>query len=88
MTMPFARSVERQATRMHQMMERLEVDPTALVRLRNGEAYTEARSRCLTCLDSSDCLRWLDGYGSADECPEFCPNLKIFNPRKKGQRSC
>ena len=58
-----SRTVERRATRMHQMMERLHVDVLALVRLRNGDAYAEARSRCLRCEDSSICLLWLDKGG-------------------------
>ena len=72
------RSVERQAVRMHQMMRRLDVDPGALIRLRRGEAYAEARARCLSCATIGDCLRWLDGYALEDEGPDFCPNLRLF----------
>ena len=43
------RRVERQATRMHEVMERLDVDAAALARVRQGQAYAEARARCLTC---------------------------------------
>ena len=72
-----SRTVERRATRMHQMMERLHVDVLALVRLRNGEAYAEARSKCLCCDDSSICLLWLD-KGGPDAGPDFCPNFEFF----------
>ncbi len=72
------RSVERQATRMLQMMRRLEVDPGTLIRLRHGEAYTEARTRCFACVTTAECLRWLDGYVLDDENPGFCPNLQLF----------
>jgi uncharacterized protein DUF6455 len=68
---------ERRATRMHQMMKRLHVDVLALIRLRNGDAYAEARSRCLRCDDSSICLLWLD-KGGPDAGPDFCPNLEFF----------
>ena len=77
------RTVERRATRMHQMMKRLEVDALALIRLRNGDAYAEARSRCLQCEDSSICLLWLDKSGP-DAVPDFCPNLEFFSACKGG----
>ena len=73
-----SRSVERQAVRMHQMMRQLDVDTAALIRLRRGEAYTEARARCLSCTTIGDCLRWLDGYALEGESPDFCPNLWLF----------
>jgi hypothetical protein len=86
--MPFYRSAERQATRLHQMMERLDVDPAALTRMRKGEAYAEARARCLVCDMPSMCLRWLDGGARVDENPDFCPNLRLFGPCKKGKCAC
>ena len=73
-----SRTEERRATRMHQMMERLHVDVLTLIRLRNGDAYTEARSRCLRCDDSCACLLWLD-KGGPNPGPHFCPNLEFFN---------
>ncbi len=82
-----SRSAERRATRMHQMMRRLDVDALTLIRLRSGEAYAEARSRCFRCEDSSLCLLWLD-TGRPDAAPEFCPNLEFFNACKSlSQRS-
>ncbi len=75
------RTEERRATRMHQMMDRLHVDVLALLRLRNGDAYTEARSRCLQCEDSCICLHWLD-KGVPKAGPDFCPNLEFFNACK------
>jgi len=88
MLRPADRSAERQAVRMHQMVVRLDVDLAAFVRVRNGEAYAEARSRCLKCSDTGDRLRWLDGYGRAAEGPHFCPNRKIFHPCKRANRAC
>ena len=73
------RTEERRATRMHQMMELLHVDVLALSRLRSGDAYADARSRCLRCDDSSICLLWLDKGGSPDAGPDFCPNLEFFS---------
>ena len=77
------RRVERQAIRMHEMLDRLDVDPVALVRLRNGDAYADARSLCLFCGTSSKCLRWLDGHSRPDKIPDFCPNLRVFEACKK-----
>ncbi len=73
------RTVERQAVRMHQMMNRLNVDAIALVRLNNGDVYAEARSRCLSCLDSDRCQRWLDGDGGLQRSPDFCPIVHLLS---------
>jgi len=77
------RHVERQAIRMHEMLDRLDVDPVALVRLRNGDAYAGARSLRLFCGTSDKCLRWLDGYSRPDRSPDFCPNLRVFEACKR-----
>lgn len=77
-----SRTVERRATRMHQMMQRLKVDILTLVRLRDGAAYEEARSRCLRCEESSVCLLWLDKGDGMNPGPDFCPNLEFFNACK------
>ncbi len=70
------RTVERQARRMHDMMNRLDVDAVALVRQRNGDVYAEARARCLLCQEGTKCLRWLDGKSGG--APDFCPVLHFF----------
>lgn len=75
---PLYRRVERQARRMHEVMERLDVDVGALARLRQGDAYAEARTRCLFCGTSDRCLRWLDDPAQAGRRPQFCPNLALF----------
>ncbi len=70
-------TVERRATRMHQMMARLQVD--VLVLARNGGAYAEARAQCLSCDRAAECLRWLDRSGELNGEPDFCANLVFFN---------
>jgi len=77
------RRVERQATRMHDVMERLDVDVGALARARKGELYAEARTRCLTCGTSDKCLRWLDSEVASREQPAFCPNLRLFEQYRR-----
>ena len=83
MDWPMARRVERQAHRMHDMMARLDVDAAALARLRQGEAYAEARRRCISCGTSDKCLRWLDDPSQVGRRPNFCPNLSLFDACKR-----
>jgi hypothetical protein len=77
------RRVERQARRMHDMIQRLDVDTAALARLRQGDAYAEARTRCLWCGTSDLCLRWLDSPERRPARPGFCPNLSLFERCKR-----
>jgi hypothetical protein len=79
---PMHRRVERRAVRMHEMMQRLAVDPAKLARLRRGSAYAEARAKCLSCRASEVCLRWLDAPASHER-PQFCPNLALFESCKR-----
>jgi len=63
--------------------ERLDVDGAALARVRQGQAYADARARCLTCGTSDRCLRWLDSRPARIEPPAFCPNLRLFEEYRK-----
>lgn len=80
---PMFHRVERRALRMHEMMQRLEVDPVKLARLRGGDAYADARAMCLSCGASERCLRWLDNPVRTSNRPEFCPNLTLFEACKR-----
>jgi hypothetical protein len=75
--------VERRAVRMHDMMARLRVDPGKLARVRRGDAYAEARARCLSCTTSEECLRWLANSAQPGKGPEFCPNVTLFEACKQ-----
>jgi hypothetical protein len=77
------RRVERQATRMHEMMARLDVNAAALARADKGDAYLQARTRCLNCGTSDKCLRWLDANRVPARAPDFCPNLRVFEQFQK-----
>ena len=83
MPWPMFQHVERQAVRMHQMMQRLDVDPAMFARLEGGEAYAQARKTCLSCSTCDLCLRWLDGTSRQDRLPDFCPNLQAFRACKR-----
>jgi len=77
------RRVERQATRMHEMMEHLNVDGAALARAGQGDVYMQARARCISCGTSDQCVRWLDRDPTPNRSPDFCPNLRLFEQFRK-----
>jgi hypothetical protein len=77
------RRVERQATRMHEMMDRLNVDGAALARARQGELYAQARARCVACEFSAKCLDWLDCEPVSTDIPTFCANRQLFEQYRK-----
>ena len=85
MDWPMHRRVERLASRMHEMMQRLDVVPAKLARLQGGDAYAEARARCLSCGTADKCLRWLDEETPPGKRPEFCPNLSLFEACRRKQ---
>ncbi len=73
------RKVERRATRMQEMMDRLDVDGPALARAEQGRLYAQAHNQCLSCPTSDQCLKWLDGEERVqDREPDFCPNQQLF----------
>lgn len=76
---PIYRQVERQARRMHDMMDRLDVDAVKLARMDEGRAYAQARTRCFNCRETDKCLEWLDAAETPKERPDFCPNLRLFD---------
>jgi hypothetical protein len=80
---PMSRTVERQARRLVEVMQRLEVDPLRLARERRGEAYAEARLRCLHCSRVEECLRWLRSDSPDGGPPYFCANLRLFESCKR-----
>jgi len=83
MDWPMFLSVERQASRLADMMQRLGAEPGRLVRMRAGEAFAEARTKCLHCCNAHDCLLWLDADPRGGEAPQFCPNLALLEECKK-----
>lgn len=75
---PMLSRVERQVHRLHKMMERLGVLSGTLVRLHDGQGYTEARTLCLSCDACEACNRWLADPAAAEGRPTFCPNLPLL----------
>ena len=78
MDWPMYRQVERQANRLADMIERLDVDTGKLVRRGMGEAYAEARAKCLRCCNTRECLSWLEAWQPGSDAPRFCPNAELF----------
>lgn len=78
MDRPMSRRVERQAQRLHRMMERLGLRPGTLARLHDGRGYAEAHNRCLSCNAGEACNRWLAEAASAQDRPKFCRNLPLL----------
>jgi hypothetical protein len=77
------RRVERQARRLQDVMDRLDVDPVALARLDGGHAFMTARSLCLHCGTADLCLRWLEQAPVDGETADFCPNRRLFELCKR-----
>lgn len=75
---PMVTQVERRARRMNEMIQALNVDEVALMRLDRGEAYAEARTKCLHCVCPGECLAWLDAGGLKDDGLWYCPNRELF----------
>ena len=83
MAWPVIRNVERQAGRMNEMMQKLDVDQAAFAALRSGKTYMDGRTRCLNCQSVRECLLWLDAKPASVATPDFCPNASLFETCKK-----
>lgn len=79
MNWPITRHVEQRARRLNDVMERLDVDALELVRLRQGDAYCDARKLCIECTHAAACLSWLGSPPAPGESPAFCPNLPLLD---------
>lgn len=77
------RRVESQEIRLHEMADRLDVSLLTLARMRQGDAYAEAREQCLFCCEADRCRRWFEDPAQAHTRPDFCPNLPILEACKK-----
>ncbi len=78
---PMVRQVERQARRLHDMIKALGVNEITLIREDCGEAYAEAREKCLRCASAGECLHWLEANAEGTthaEIPEYCRNRDLF----------
>lgn len=81
---PVFQRVLDQAAQMDRMIARIEVGPAVAVRVDNGMAWYEARTRCLECRSSEDCRAWLDRTAAREASggAAFCPNSAFFGACK------
>lgn len=64
---------------LHEMMERLGIDPASGVLPHFSLAYMTALHRCQGCPDKEACRHWLDSTPmSVSFAPQFCPNADIL----------
>jgi hypothetical protein len=87
MTSPPFSSIARQAERMREMIDRLDVDTIKLACLGEGASYVQARLKCLDCSNTERCFQWLETSPPNAERPTFCPNLSLFESCKRGDEA-
>jgi hypothetical protein len=83
MDWPMTRHVERRASRLNEMIERINVNPLELARLDQGQAYIEAFKICIECHHAPSCLRWLESEPQSGEKADFCPNYPLLDSVKR-----
>lgn len=75
---PALNRIFRQAALMDRMMAQVGVEPIVAVRIDQGTAWYEARTKCIECLSEQACRRWLDCGNAMSSPPSFCPNAEFF----------
>jgi hypothetical protein len=82
-TWPVTDHVENRARRLNAMIAMVGIDPVQLARLRNGEAYLDARKACIDCHRAVECRAWLDAASDRSGPPNFCPNFAVLDGLKQ-----
>jgi hypothetical protein len=77
---PMLDQILRHAELMDRMMDCVGVDAAAAIRIDQGMALYEARTRCIGCCHERQCRDWLarTEVNKSNEAPEFCCNTKFF----------
>ncbi len=60
------------------MMERMGANPGVAVRIDKGNAWYEARTKCVSCWHEYECRNWLEGSEVLQGPTDFCPNVAFF----------
>jgi hypothetical protein len=63
---------------MDAVMEASHVNVVAAIRIDEGQAFMDARSRCRNCFNEIKCRRWLGSPEPKSGPPDFCPNMALF----------
>jgi hypothetical protein len=77
---PVLNRILQHAELMDRMMERVGIDRAAAIRLENGMAWYDARTRCIACHSGQQCQYWLE-RAAVEPCvgpPDFCLNSAFF----------
>ena len=82
---PMLNHVLSQAKLMDEMMSRLGVDPAVAVRVDQGAAFYEARTRCIDCSSVESCRCLLASSEASPVAPDVCPNAAFFEECAKRQ---
>lgn len=70
--------VFRQAELMDRMMKRIGVRRAVAVRVDQGMAWYDARTKCIDCLADRQCRGWLENTDETAIPHDFCPNAQFF----------
>ena len=73
----FAQVLRRQRL-MDAVMAASHVDVVAAIRIDEGQAFMDARSRCRHCFNEVRCRNWLASPAQKSGPPDFCPNAALF----------
>jgi hypothetical protein len=77
---PMLNRVLSQAELMDRVLARFGADLATAVRVDNGMAWYEARTRCIACAHSAWCRAWVgrQGANTSSAAPAFCANAAFF----------
>jgi hypothetical protein len=75
---PMFGQVLRRQRLMDAVMEASYVDVIAAIRVDEGQAFMDARSRCRNCFNEIRCRNWLGSSEPKSGPPDFCPNAALF----------
>jgi hypothetical protein len=71
--------VRRRHAFMDRMMSRLGIDMLTAVRIDQGRAFVDARTKCRNCEHEAECRAWLESPETRPLLPGFCPNAGFFH---------
>jgi hypothetical protein len=78
---PQLNRVLQQADTMDRMIEHTRASRGVALRRENGNAWYEARSRCIECPHDRRCRSWMAAQPDGDV-PSFCPNAEFLRACK------
>jgi hypothetical protein len=74
----FAKRMDRRASLMRDMFDRLGIDLPAAARRGGDTVLRRALRNCLTCRATVECGAWLRSGGTCGDRRLFCPNAELL----------